>query len=247
MQEKRRFKLQMNIIEDLGFKIDFQDMILDLGCGNGDLVREYRDNGYCAYGCDLNFKQGPNVDIMQKNGFLRLMDEHSYRIPFDDNTFRFVFSVQVFEHVQNYQSTLIEIKRVLKPGGISLHIFPSRYSLFEPHVGVPFGGIIQKKWWLLIWAFLGIKNQSQRGQLYREAANSNFNYLLQHTNYISKSKINEQVSEYFTSIIYSEKIFLKHSQRGRFVYHLSKVLPFLPSLYSTFRNRVLFYRKSSND
>jgi SAM-dependent methyltransferase len=48
------------------------------------------------------------------------IDLINYRIPFADNTFDIIVSDQVFEHVQNWSEALTEIKRVLKPGVVSL-------------------------------------------------------------------------------------------------------------------------------
>ena len=69
-------------------------------------------------------------------------------LPFADNTFDFVFSDQVLEHVQDHNLAFAEIARVMKPGGISLHIFPARLKPTEAHVFVPLGGVMQSRWWL---------------------------------------------------------------------------------------------------
>jgi hypothetical protein len=43
---------------------------------------------------------------------------------------------------------LREIRRVFKPSGISIHIFPSRYTPLEPHVFVPLATFIRPMNWL---------------------------------------------------------------------------------------------------
>ncbi len=50
---------QLDIVKDLGYKLDQNSVVMDLGCGNGNLVREYRVNGYQAYGCDFDFEHNP--------------------------------------------------------------------------------------------------------------------------------------------------------------------------------------------
>ena len=42
-------------------------------------------------------------------------------LSFDDSSFDLVFSIFVFEHVAKPEATLLEIKRVLKPGGVAFH------------------------------------------------------------------------------------------------------------------------------
>ena len=55
-------------------------------------------------------------------------------IPFSDSTFDSVFCSEVFEHVFNLDEVLIEIKRVLKPGGKILITVPFAWNEHE----VPF-------------------------------------------------------------------------------------------------------------
>lgn len=42
-------------------------------------------------------------------------------LPFADNTFDYVISDQVIEHIDNPQKSIDESRRVLKPGGIAIH------------------------------------------------------------------------------------------------------------------------------
>jgi cyclopropane fatty-acyl-phospholipid synthase-like methyltransferase len=58
------------------------------------------------------------------------------KLPFDDNIFDMVTSIGVLEHVRetggNEIASLLEIERILKPGGIFLcYHFPNRYSWIE--------------------------------------------------------------------------------------------------------------------
>lgn len=139
----QRLYSQLGIIKDLGYTLQEDAVVLDLGCGNGNLVNAYRKNGYQAYGCDFDFRSDV-AESFQDTGIIRKIRADIYQLPFEDNTFDFIYSDQVFEHVTDYSTTLSEVKRVLKPGGISLHFFPSRYKVIEPHVKVPFGSLIKK-------------------------------------------------------------------------------------------------------
>lgn len=243
MNKKERVMLQVNISDAIGFPMKSEATVLDVGCGNGDAVKEFRECGYLAYGCDIKFKKGENVDLLKAHGWIRLMDPHTYTFPFNDNQFDWLVSDQVLEHVADYSSSMREMYRVLKPGGICLHIFPSRYMPIEPHVYVPLATVIQDRWWLDLWAHLGIRTIEQRGLKAAEVARSNYEYLHSNTNYLTKAQIERYVSEYFCDIRFCENLFLKYSRRGRWVYRISGVFPALANLYGTFRNRVMVCRK----
>ncbi len=175
------------------------------------------------------------------------IDMANYRIPFDDNSFDYVFSNQVLEHVQNYPEALSEIYRVLKPGGSSLHFFPSKYRPVECHIFVPFGGIFQGYNYLAFWAFLGIRNQFQQGLRFREVARINHEYLTNRTTYYSKKTISRYVLNQFNNVSFVEKHFVKHGDGHLHdIYWLMKKLPFIASLVCTFHARVVYFKKSEN-
>ena len=142
------------IYRDLFDKIDFplsKDLaILDFGCGIGECVRRFGEAGYTAFGCDVEFPsnlEGPlksylddgivrRIDFSQDprdqvaeflaRGRLIKTDEAAYHLPFEDNTFDFIFSNQVFEHVMDYPAALADLSRVIKPTATNIHIFPGR-------------------------------------------------------------------------------------------------------------------------
>lgn len=113
---------------------------LDYGCGTDRIVALLRARGVEAYGCDVFYEDGDYSsrvgDDYRTRGIIRGI-EHG-RIPFDDASFDFVTSNQVFEHVADLGAVLAEIARVLKPGGRLLCQFPDRSVWREAHCGVPF-------------------------------------------------------------------------------------------------------------
>lgn len=246
--KSQRVDLQMSILADLQCGLQPDSVVLDLGCGNGDLVQQYRDRGFAAFGCDFQFKPGPHVDELCDQGAICVIDDGIYRLPFDDATFDVVFSDQVFEHAQNFSETLAEMKRVMKPGGVSLHIFPSRYRPLEVHVGVPLASVIQSSTWLYLWAMLGVRNKHQKDLSAEQTAKNNFVYLTGHTNYLTKRELTRHLADAnFGEFSFCEALFLKNTRKGRSLYALSRILPFIPSLFSACYNRVLFTRKSFSD
>jgi SAM-dependent methyltransferase len=114
--------------------------VLDYGCGRGDVVKEARAQGIDAWGVDSFYEGGDLSGSAAQTGLLgtAILGFDGRRLPFPDETFDLVLSNQVFEHVDDLPGVMDEIRRVLKPGGRLLALFPSRGVLREGHVGIPF-------------------------------------------------------------------------------------------------------------
>jgi SAM-dependent methyltransferase len=113
--------------------------ILDYGCGAGAIVTQLRTRKRDAFGCDVFYEGGSYRTVVPPElvaaGVIRDMPDG--RIPFPDDSFDLVISNQVFEHVPDLDGVLDEVRRVLKPGGILLFLFPDRSVWREGHCGVP--------------------------------------------------------------------------------------------------------------
>jgi SAM-dependent methyltransferase len=145
-------------------------------------------------------------------------------------------SDQVLEHVQNYPQAIAEMHRVLRPGGAFLHAFPSRYRPVEGHISVPLASFFRPRWWLWLWAALGIRNEFQRGLHAREVVNRNVHFLKHGTNYLTAHEIKRQFGRRFARVEFVEYAFLPYSNRSRF---LAKV-PLGPAAYRTLSARFVY-------
>jgi ubiquinone/menaquinone biosynthesis C-methylase UbiE len=240
MNAETRFRTYLEILGELGSPLRSGQVMLDLGCGGGDLVAAGRQRGYAVFGCDIGFKEGKFTVALEATGAIRRISLVPYRLPFDDASVDCLVSDQVFEHVMDYDSCLCEVHRVLKPGGCTLHIFPSRYMPIEPHVFVPFATLYRPEWWLKFWAAIGFRHPSQRGLPAASVGKRSYQYLAEHTNYLPKREIRDHFAHFFPNVQFAEWAFLKHSRRARILHTLSPVLPFLPAAYSCARSRVVF-------
>ncbi len=113
---------------------------LDYGCGKGETVIAGRGRGLEIFGAEA-FYEGSNIrpDVEASGLFGTVIREiKDGRLDFPDGFFDVVTSNQVFEHVTDLDAVLDEINRVLKPGGVTLHLFPSRDVMREGHCGIPF-------------------------------------------------------------------------------------------------------------
>ena len=146
--------------------------ILDFGCGAGQIVSELAALGYEVYGCD--------VFLEHESTLLKRISTHPYKIPFENEKFDIVISTSVLEHAQNTQECFYEIARVLKPGGYAMHLLPGKYYLpTEPNIYVPLVSWFWPRcprWWLALWAILGIRNEFQQNLSWKETYTANKSY-----------------------------------------------------------------------
>jgi ubiquinone/menaquinone biosynthesis C-methylase UbiE len=94
------------------------DVILDVGCNKGSLVKALRNFSNKVYGCDINKEAIKNSNI---DGLKIISIE---KLDYNDNFFDKIISSHVIEHIDNLENTMREIKRVLKPNGICVLIYP---------------------------------------------------------------------------------------------------------------------------
>lgn len=115
--------------------------ILDVGCGRGDVVFWLLEQGWDAWGIDIDSRYiDIGRDYLQSIGRdpdrLRAFNGGSY--PLCSGWFNVVISDQVFEHVANLDGLATEVSRVSQCGTVGMHIFPARRRPIEVHMHTPF-------------------------------------------------------------------------------------------------------------
>lgn len=95
---------------------------LDLGCGQGDFILRVKENFP-----DIEM-QGADGKIYREGLGIKEVDFNK-GLPFDDNYFNIVFSIEVIEHIENPRLFVREISRILKPGGKAFISTPNIESL----------------------------------------------------------------------------------------------------------------------
>lgn len=259
-----------SLLEKIGFTLSKEHVILDLGCGQGECVRQFREIGYNIFGCDIEFPETPQNylkfylknDVIRKieydqdprdkmeeyckSGKLLVTNETTYHLPFENNTFDVIVSGQVFEHVMDYPAVLAELKRITKPTGINVHVFPGRWMIREPHTYVPFSSVLRTYGWIYFWAFLGVRNEFQQGLSASETAKRNYWYLHRRTNYLTRENIYKQVTKFFEECRFAEEAYFYVSPRvgklfGRFPFLLTQYRGW----FSDTQMRVLVFEKKS--
>jgi ubiquinone/menaquinone biosynthesis C-methylase UbiE len=89
------------------------NMILDVGCGKGELLEKLLDYKVFELGIDFSIK---NLDIAHSKKIALIMGDAT-SLPLREEVFDIVVSSQFFEHVWDVRQALNEQIRVLKKGG----------------------------------------------------------------------------------------------------------------------------------
>lgn len=113
---RRRFAKITSIIPKV------KGRILDLGCGIGKITSLLE--GDEIIGCDISENA---IKIARKNNSKnkRFIKADARNLPFSDGYFDFIFALDVFEHIPNFEKAISEVHRVLKKDGKLIAIIPN--------------------------------------------------------------------------------------------------------------------------
>ncbi|MEH2512255.1 SAM-dependent methyltransferase [Nitrobacteraceae bacterium AZCC 1564] len=92
--------------------------VLEIGSGTGAQLRELSSVAKSAVGVDLHssYLKAPENNVTYYDGV---------NLPFADNSFDVIYSSNTMEHVTDQPGLHLEMKRVLRPGGVAIHVVPS--------------------------------------------------------------------------------------------------------------------------
>jgi len=114
---------------------DYQSKkILEIGFKNGLFVDECQKAGLIPTGLEINKEYYETVKA--RFPYLDLIWYDGTTIPVPDNSFDFVVSFQVLEHVSSTEHMFDECIRLLKPGWIMYHVCPNYHSFYEGHYNI---------------------------------------------------------------------------------------------------------------
>lgn len=109
---KNKFTASLQNFEKLGIKKN--SAILDIGTGNGDFLLLAQERGYTnLFGHEIPVQPTPRLD----SAGITVYRDFDYKV-LPPSTFDVVTLMDVMEHVLDPKQVMIEVWRILKPGGI---------------------------------------------------------------------------------------------------------------------------------
>jgi SAM-dependent methyltransferase len=236
------FPHKLAVLEKMGVTLPPDPAILDFGCGAGTTVYDILDRGYTdVSGYDVI----DYLKLRQPEDQKRFFIARDFQIPCADERFDLVLSDQVFEHVLDQPRAFREIYRVLKKGGLAVHVIPARYQIIEPHIKVPVGGLLGNWWWYKLWASLGVRNEFQHGLSATETANRNAKFFREGLKYVGNSTYRKLWRDIGYEFRFVELDYMLTSTRAktRRLGELSKMMPPILWAVRTFWARIVVMRK----
>lgn len=122
--------------------------VLDIGCGHGTMVIEVGRRGGIVTGIEpcVAWRQIAYQRIEEQpfRQNMKIISGSAETLPFRNESFDYILSLQVLEHVQNVKHAIHEMARVLRPGGIA-YISCENYLAFkEQHYRVAWLPLLPK-------------------------------------------------------------------------------------------------------
>jgi SAM-dependent methyltransferase len=93
--------------------------VLEIGAGTGAQARELDARGWSAEAVDLASSPYAGARVFP------VRDYDGRTLPFPDGSFDVVFSSNALEHIRELDAFLAETRRVLRSGGIAIHVLPT--------------------------------------------------------------------------------------------------------------------------
>lgn len=101
--------------------------VLEIGCGAGGMLRPLRRFG-TVHGIDIATDY---VRACHEHGLAHMLTGSGDALPFADGSFDLVALFDVIEHIPDERATLVEVRRILKPGGTVFLSVPAYQFLYS--------------------------------------------------------------------------------------------------------------------
>lgn len=130
-------------------------LVMDLGCGDGSSAALFKSMAADVRWVGVDIVESATVRDVQSESVVLFDGVH---LPFADDSIPLVYTNQVFEHVRHPQALLLEIRRVLAPGGV----FIGSVSQLEPYHAYSLWGGYTLYGWATLCADAGLTLEEAR-------------------------------------------------------------------------------------
>lgn len=110
---------------------------LDVGCSNGIITNYLAKYFYMVTGIDVDSMAIKNARSSSKTKNVSFFEMSAERTSFKDKSFDIVVCNQTYEFVNNQDALVVEIFRILKPGGVCFLGAHNRLTFLESQSGLP--------------------------------------------------------------------------------------------------------------
>jgi len=101
--------------------------VLDIASGEGYGSNLLKEEASCVFGIDVDNVTIEKAKLKYKKDNLFFIQGSTSAIPLDDNSVDVVVSFETIEHHDEHEEMMEEIKRVLKPEGLTIISTPDKY------------------------------------------------------------------------------------------------------------------------
>jgi SAM-dependent methyltransferase len=109
------------------FSMKEKSNLLEIGCGRGEMLRNFKKLGLDVQGIDLS----PEAPSFHEDIEIKVANVEEEKLPYEDNSFDIIYSKSVLEHFYYPERYMKEAFRVLKPNGILLTLVPDWESCYK--------------------------------------------------------------------------------------------------------------------
>lgn len=131
LEESHRYRAYPWLYEAAEFRNHAGERVLEIGCGTGSDLLQFAKHGAIATGIDIT-PEHLRLARERVGSRAQVLNGDGTNIPFENETFDYVYSHGVLHHLDEPRRMVDEIFRVLRPGGrFNVHVY-ARWSYWPP-------------------------------------------------------------------------------------------------------------------
>ena len=107
------------------------DVIADIGCGSGTLLDQLANNTKHVYAIDISEQMLEEAKNNNNSINIEYVQSSCEPCPLNNSSIDTIISLGVLDYVRDIESFVIELNKVLKPGGIAVITAPKTRTIFS--------------------------------------------------------------------------------------------------------------------